>query len=112
MKLAALGIFGAVLVGVCAMGCSPKTQQQAKAPAHLDSWEQMMDRNGDVATSTTTLTNAMIKGEPTKKLLIPYVNFDELDGDDSSASGEDNLVLQTWGAPYQAYEGYDEKLGF
>lgn len=106
MKLSALGMVGAALVGVVAMGCSPKTQQQAKAP-HLDSWEQMMDRNGDVA-STTTLTNAAVKSEP-KKLLIPYVNFDDFDGDDASA---ESSVVQTWGAPYQAYEGYDEKLGF
>jgi hypothetical protein len=107
MKLSTLGILGAVVVGMFAMGCSPKSQGQAKAP-RLDSWEQMMDRNGDVA-STTTLTNATIKNEP-KKLLIPYVNFDEYDGD--SADESENLVIQTWGAPYQAYEGYDEKLGF
>lgn len=87
MKLA----LGAVM-GVCLMvsvGCSP-SMKSAQTPDQA---------------STTSLTSATVS-RPTK-LLIPYVNFDALDDDD-----DDDVTVQTWGAPYQAYEGYDPKLGF
>jgi len=124
MKLA-LGLLGVVVVGSLAMGCSPtKSGSAAKSP--LPYWEEMPG-------ATTTLTNATIKAE-NKKLLIPYVNFDDPnEADDflraegeqegspvggaqrrqeSDALDPENVVMQTWGAPYQAYEGYDSKLGF